>query len=293
MTARVLAVASLCLCACSSSAPAPRPDGAPPPADTAPPPSAEASAPTSPDAAPVAEDAPARPDAAADLATDAAASDAAANDGGAGLAALSDDFSGGQLDPAWSVVNAGKMTVSVSGGALHLAPTASLLWFNASMGGLVHKQVTGDFMVTATVHPRKRSAPQDPPTETVNLGGLMARSPAAGPENYVFVVVGVDVNDFSVETKTTVDGKSTYQGPTWAARDAELRICRVGADLRLLKRPPGSGPWMIAASYRRPDLPASLQVGPNVYAPSNSPDLDVSFDEVTFAPAGSLDDCAR
>jgi hypothetical protein len=290
MTARLAVLAALSMAACSSSAatapPLPGPD-APVTLDA---PSGSIAADAGPDGQPV--------DAVVPLDAGAPGPEAGPDanlvvDAPGGLAALSDDFSSAQLAPSWQVVNAMKMTVSVSGGALHLLPTQSLLWFNASQGGLVYKTVTGDFTVTATVHPRKRSAPQSPPTETVNLGGLMARSPAPGPENYVFVVVGVDVNDFSVETKTTIEGRSTYEGPSWAPTDAELRICRVGPELRLLKRAPGTTAWMMAASYRRPDLPSTLQVGPNVYSPTARPDLDVAFDEVVFAPASTLEDCGR
>jgi hypothetical protein len=67
----------------------------------------------------------------------------------------------------------------------------------------------------------------------------------------------------------------------------------VGAELRLFKRPPGSTTWLPAASYRRPDLPDTLQVGPIVYASKAAPDLDVAFDQVTFAPVAGLADCTR
>jgi hypothetical protein len=122
----------------------------------------------------------------------------------------------------------------------------------------------------------------------------MARKPGGGPENYVFAVVGVDVNDYSVETKTTVNGASTYVGPSWPVPDAELRICRSGSQFQLLKRAPGASVWQLAITYDRKDLPATLAVGPVVYAPAARPDLDVAFDEVRFAevaaPAGCTSD---
>jgi hypothetical protein len=42
--------------------------------------------------------------------------------------------------------------------------------------------------------------------------------------------------------------------------------------------------------YDRPDLGASLQVGPNIYSLA-APDLTVSFDEVAFARVFSAADC--
>jgi hypothetical protein len=210
-----------------------------------------------------------------------------------GLGALSDDFSGAAIDSAWQIINAGKIDVTVTGGALHVRPTQSLLWFNASQGALIHKTVTGDFKVTATVHARKRTDPTQAPSTRIHLGGLMARDPDGPPENYVFIVVGIDVDDQSVETKTTIKGASTYVGPSWPVPDADLRICRSGAQFRLYKRAPGAAAWTLATSYQRPDLPATLQVGPNVYAPTARPDLDVAFEQVDFAPVASPDDCTR
>jgi hypothetical protein len=120
----------------------------------------------------------------------------------------------------------------------------------------------------------------------------MARDPAAPPNNYVFIVVGNDVNDVSVETKTTVNSASTYTGPSSASSDAELRLCRVGSMFRLLKRDIAGGAWVEGALFDRPDLPAAVQVGAVIYASSGTPDLVVTFEEITFAPASALADCA-
>jgi len=212
--------------------------------------------------------------------------------GGDDLAALSDTFDGATLDASWSVFNDAALDATVSGGALHLELTSAALWFQASQGTLVHKSITGDFRVTATVHARKTSAPAEPPDATIHLGGLMARDPAsdAGMENYVFIVVGFDENDVSVETKSTTNDTSDYIGPTWPSTEAELRLCRVGSSFHLYKRPVGGATWQEAIVYDRPDLPATLQVGPNAYS-LTTPDLTVDVDEVTFARVSTVADC--
>jgi hypothetical protein len=208
------------------------------------------------------------------------------------LAALSDTFDGASLDPSWTIFNDPSLDATVSAGALHMELTAAALWFQASQGTLVHKTVTGDFRVTATVHARKTSAPAEPPDSTIHLGGLMARDPASetGSENYVFIVVGFDEDDVSVETKSTTNDMSDYIGPMWPSTEAELRLCRVGSAFHLYKRPVGGATWEEAIVYDRPDMPAALQVGPNAYCLS-APDLTVDFDEVTFARVTSVADC--
>src|SRR5262245_58904444 len=187
-----------------------------------------------------------------------------------GLSALSDDFEGTALDPSWSLFRPELVQITVADGALSLEPDQYALWFNASRGPLVYRLVTGDFRVTARVHARRKSDLSLPPAIPIHLGGLMARNPAgdgaAVPENYVFIVLGQDEVDRSIETKTTTNSSSVYQGPAWPTGDAELRICRRGATLLLLQRAIGQDAWTTAASYQRPDLPAELQVGPVVYA---------------------------
>jgi len=131
----------------------------------------------------------------------------------AGVAALSDAFTGSSLDPSWTVVNSWAVTLVAErlvagGGSLTMTPTQGVLWSNTSRGVLVYKLVTGDFMVTTTAHAHKASAPTQPPDSGVHLGGLMARSPSSdsGQENYLFAAVGVgdQMGRLTVQTKNTL-----------------------------------------------------------------------------------------
>jgi hypothetical protein len=210
-------------------------------------------------------------------------------------AALSDEFSGTTLDPSWTVLNGSSagVAVTVSGGALHLVPSRSLLWFNASQGTLVYKLVTGNFKATTTAHTRKASSPSQPPALAIELGGIMLRSPASPPESYTFVVIGFgEQGHVAVEWKDTLNSTSNF-AETPFTPDAELRICRVGSQVAVYRRPIGGTSW--GAPYfqnTRADLPQTLQVGLNMYANQTTPDLDASFDRITFAPASSMADCA-
>ena len=46
-------------------------------------------------------------------------------------------------------------------------------------------------------------------------------------------------------------------------------------------------------SVVRPDLPATLQVGPVAYANNPSPDLRVSYEEVDFSAISSFAECLQ
>lgn len=211
------------------------------------------------------------------------------------LSGLSDIFDDSALDPSWTVLRPNQAHIGVAGGSLSLTANGHSLWFQASRGPLIHKLVTGDFRVTARVHARRASDESLPPNQNIHLGGLMARDPASESgglgENYVFIVVGQDENDPSIETKTTANPTSTYEGPPWPDPDADLRICRLGSTFRLWKRAVGSSAWTLAATFDRPDLPDTLQVGPFIYAASGNPDLLARFDDVVFAEVVTAADC--
>lgn len=200
------------------------------------------------------------------------------------LEALSDEFEG-PLGDQWTIIHENQMDLAVEGGALRMTASGRSLWYEGSEGPSVHTDVTGDFFVWARVRARSTANPDQPPPHTVHLGGLMARDPASAgiaEENYVFVVVGHDVNDLSVETKTTMDNRSEFTGPTWPNSDAELLLCRSGDRFAMFKREIGADAWAPADTFDRPDLPSTLHVGPLMYANRGDSDLTVTFDFVRF-----------
>lgn len=211
------------------------------------------------------------------------------------LADLSDSFEGSILSSDWLVYRPEVLGIDVKSGALSLRLTQQALWFNGNRGPLVYKFVSGNFKVTSRVHVRKASNPAANPTTPVHLAGLMARNPqgeiVGANENYVFIVAGFDEVDLSVETKSTLESVSSYEGPAWASADAELRLCRVGNTFYMYKRMIGAATFTLAKTYDRPDVPAKLQVGMNVYS-ATTPDLMAGFDEITFADAANEADCA-
>ncbi len=231
-----------------------------------------------------------------------AATVAACGKGGPDLApatveGLDDDFSGDELSPSWQVLNGDTCALTVEGGALHLRPNRNVVWYHAAQGPLVYKLVTGNFRVSTAVRARKASDPSQPVGNGFQFGGIMARDPASdGPtakESYVFSVLGYRGDYLSAETKTTRGDVSYVAGPAWPSGDGELRICRINGRFHLYNRPIGGAAWKHAITYKRPDLPATLQVGPIAYTFTDEFDLRASFDEIDFAPVAGKDDCTR
>jgi len=193
----------------------------------------------------------------------------------------------------WTVVTPDAVDIAVVDGRIRLTLTRRALWFQGQRGVLVGQTVAGNFRITATVSASDRSGEPlgDRSDGVVELGGLMAREENDVRQNYVFVVVGTDPDGLSVETKSTRDDNSRFDGPAWPASAADLRLCRVADRFTAWKRPAGSNdPWEAAASWDRPDLPDRLQVGPNIYS-SATPDLTVEFADLRIDSVASVEDC--
>jgi hypothetical protein len=78
----------------------------------------------------------------------------------------------------------------------------------------------------------------------------------------------------------------------WSGSIAEMRVCRVGADVQGLIRMPGQ-PWTIIDWHVRPDLPSTLLAGPISYAYTAVPDLRTSCDWVRYETVSTLHECMK
>jgi hypothetical protein len=195
----------------------------------------------------------------------------------------------------WTVFNPSAVDITTENKSLILTLKHRALWFMQQRGVLFYKSMSGNFRITANVYAAKNSKPSRPPggDGSVQLGGVMARNGNGGLENYVFIVVGDDGNGLSVETKNTVDGFSEYDGPSWGAAEAELRLCRFGQSFKLYKRHIGTNEsWTLAKSIERIDLPGTLQVGVNIYT-DNTPDLRVRFEQLRLEPIITETECEQ
>ena len=79
--------------------------------------------------------------------------------------------------------------------------------------------------------------------------------------------------------------------PGWDSGDAELRICRHNGTFLVLKRHIGEDKWILGNTYKRNDLPATLQVGPIAYTYLDKQDLQARFDSIQYAPVKGEQDC--
>jgi hypothetical protein len=202
---------------------------------------------------------------------------------------LDDDFAGASLDPSWSVLHPALATITVSGGALHLVPTAAGapdIWYNAGEGPLVYKLVSGDFDVSAVMSTRNPSMPANPPPTEYRLAGILARDPASSPasSNTVHVAIGAGSSGqgTSYEYKSTNDSVSDWMATPTASPSGEVRLRRVGNTFDMFWRPDSISSWTNIHTFVRADMPAELQVGLMVYSVDSPPSIEALFDSIDF-----------
>ncbi|HZM72649.1 MAG TPA: hypothetical protein VFC71_04675 [Candidatus Polarisedimenticolia bacterium] len=185
----------------------------------------------------------------------------------------------------WSVLNGPAVEIEGGPDGVTVTLIRRALWFQDQRAVLIWMPVTGNFVITADVATSRASDPSQPPGADgrVELAGVMARADGIR-ENYVFIVVGSDADGLSVETKSTTDNASVFDGPAWDSGSASLMLCRNESTFLLAKRPIASDqPWIPATAYERSDMPATLQVGLNIYSDS-TPDLRAVFTNFEIRP---------
>ncbi len=208
------------------------------------------------------------------------------------LSSESHDEFGADLS-AWSVLDEHRATLAIEAGALVFAPHAHTLWYNDSSGPFVYQLYAGNISVTARVDVHSIASPLDLPQHAYWLGGLMARSASSQHENYVFIGFGDEAQGLFVEHKSTVNGASTWGGPSWLNASGELRLCRVGTTFDLLVRSNRDSDWVLVETHERPDLPNELQVGPVAFANTSSPDVRARYEYVAVTSVSNRAQCSQ
>lgn len=167
---------------------------------------------------------------------------------------------------------------------LQLDLEENALWYNNSQGGLIHRTITGDFTITAAVNAVQKSN-GEPVACNICLGGLMIRNlSSTGGENYVHLVTGFTPDGLGIEFKSTTNGASDFDTDADGSSIHDLKIQRIGNTFTLSQKLPEETDWTVAATFNRPDLPATVMAGINIYTAQNGDvaDLSIIYKNITI-----------
>jgi hypothetical protein len=207
------------------------------------------------------------------------------------------------------------------------------VWYSDTSGTLLYAYVKGDFMVETKLTSNLRSDTKARSRSRFTSAGLAVRDAASSIGKMRWVVYDFGFQDlyFGTEVKTTRNSSGlsidTLLGnsslSTWflnpvegSSNAAEMRICRVGAELRFFIRPMGTATWREETygantkrdgsselvpglkdnqplRLQRVDLPETVQVG----VMSNNINLDATgesrYDYLRFARISNFDGCMK
>ncbi len=206
------------------------------------------------------------------------------------IAVFDDSFDGTDLDSQWRVHNGHLGQFDVSGGELHITPTASGLpniWFHDREGPMIGRLISGDFTMISHVRATRNSNFNLPPSLSYKFGGIIIREPntLSGGRNAMHAVLGAGVpgTPIAAEDKSTTLSVSNFVLHPIPSADGELRLTRSGDLISAYYRQSNTDPWQFLRAHNHPELPHTVEVGLMAYAFSGPPDIRVSFDWVQFS----------
>lgn len=178
----------------------------------------------------------------------------------------------------WTLFNAQTYSIRQNTTSLlQLDLIQNALWYQGSQGGLIYVTLSGNFTMSATVNAVRKTDNTKPVACEICLGGLMVRNTSTtNGENYVHLVTGFTPNGLGYEYKSTINSVSDYTAIGDGEAMHDLRIQRIGSSFMLSQKLPDATNWNIVATVSRPDLPANVMVGINIYTAQNGLPADLS-----------------
>lgn len=193
-------------------------------------------------------------------------------------------------------------------GHLTVFPASDNGWFQDGHGGMVSKDITGDFVVSTRVRVVSRSDPEQPPQPNFNQAGLMARVPNSerGGEQWLLLAIGQQREQPGIRTESAFESRSFEVTRHQDVNETDLRLARIGDTFFAFCKPRGEQEWQqltwkwrghteverLQISRQDEVFPQMLQVGvvTNGWAAA---DMIAEFDWVRFDVPSAFADLTK
>ena len=186
----------------------------------------------------------------------------------------------------WRLFRPETAAVYSDGEDLLLQPLMESQWKDDGAGPMLIREITGDFSIEARVHILGAKDGAQLPSTGRQQGGLMVRQHRHDDrENHLLLSIGnVGNPNMRVLYQSTRNSRSALKMEKTGHNVMDLRIVRQGAAFQCWMKTPAAAEWQLLESFDRPDLGATLEIGPAAYAhfsgdgPKMYPDLLVRFE---------------
>jgi hypothetical protein len=162
-------------------------------------------------------------------------------------------------------------------------------WEDKETGGMIYKNIDGDFNIEARLTISKRSNLREQPDNGFQQAGIIVRNSKNNAENNLILSMGTGGNDKPKSfIKKTSDNKTKSQVDKTGGMNGWLRVQRIGNRLDIYRRSNERDAWLQVDSYKPGWLNRPLQVGFSVMArfagdaPKQHPDIRAVFSDIKF-----------
>ena len=165
-----------------------------------------------------------------------------------------------------------------------LIPVMKSNWEDNETGGMIFREVTGDFTVETAVNITKRSNVMETPDKGFQQSGIIIRNPNEHGENNILLCLGTGGNSTpKFFLRKTENGKSKGTVDKIGSPGGYLKLEKKGTEVKAFFRKSNNTEWQFINRYQIEWMKDSLQVGMIVMArfagsgPKMKPDMKAVF----------------
>lgn len=189
----------------------------------------------------------------------------------------------------WQYVNRNFFVAAQQGDSISIIPVMKCLWEDDETGGLLYKEITGDFTITSRIKLVKNSNVDEMPDRGFQQVGIMIRGYDSAKENYLLLSTGTGGNpNPKIFFKKTMNNKSKTVVDKRTGMNGWLRMQRKGKMFTAFFKEENTDEWIKAGEYEINWLKDKVQLGLAVFAsfsgsgPKMHPDMKAVFSQLTI-----------
>ena len=162
-------------------------------------------------------------------------------------------------------------------------------WEDAETGGMIYKEIRGDFDIEVKLNIMKRTNKTQTPDNGFQQAGIIIRSPVSTGENNLIFSLGTGGNEKpKYFLKTTTKGRTRAVVEKTEEFEEWMKIERRETHIAVFRRSIADGSWVKVKEYDLDWLKGEMQAGFSVMArfagdgPKQHPDVRATFSEIHF-----------
>jgi len=206
----------------------------------------------------------------------------------AGIASSNHEIAAAAL-PGWQWINHNFFVASQHHDTITLIPFMKCVWEDDETGGMLYREIKGNFTVTTKINLVKYTATDGIPDRGFQQAGIIVRNYQDSMENYLLLTTGTGGNpNPKIFFKKTEDNKSKTVVNKSHSMNSWLKMERNGNTITAFFKEAATSNWIRMGTYELNWLQDRMQLGLAVFArfpgdgPKMQPDMKAMFSQFTI-----------